>query len=64
MQMQVINYLLNKFCPVLIISFLVIYKFGLQAFEPYVIIGLLGYMNYFNYKVGYAMGVCESKNLL
>ena len=64
MNYQMINYLCNKFCPIFIISFLVVYKFGIQSLEPYIIIGLLIYMSHFNYKVGYAMGVCESKNLL
>ena len=58
------DYLLNKFCPIIIVSVLLFLKFEATSFEPYIIIGMMLYASHFNYKVGYAMGICEKKNLL
>lgn len=57
------NYLLNKFMPFLIIGALLFLNFGFYKFEPYIILALACYINCFNYKVGYSVGICESKGI-
>lgn len=64
MKTHVINYTLNKFCPLLIVGAVSFLNFGVNTFEPYLIIGMMTYASYFNYKVGYAVGICESKGLM
>ena len=64
MNTGMIDYMLNKFCPLLIVAVLCFLKMGANTFEPYIILGLMLYASYFNYKVGYAMGICESKGLI
>lgn len=61
--MMVLNFCLNKFCPILIISTLLFLNFGLFTFEPWAIIGLVLFAQKFHYKSGYAMAYCESKGI-
>jgi hypothetical protein len=60
---RIIDYSLNKFCPLLIIGFLLFYNFGYAKFEPYVIMGLIFFIERFNFKVGYAVAYCESMGI-
>ena len=41
----------NKFCPLLIIGFLLFYNFGYAKFEPYIILGLIYFIEKFNFNV-------------
>lgn len=59
-----INYTLNKFCPLLVVSFLVFLNFSFLAWEPYVIMFMFFFSQDFHYKSGYSMAVCEKHNLL
>lgn len=58
------NYILNKFCPILMIAFLVFFKFGYETWEPYVIMCLVFFSLNFHYKVGYSVALCEERGLL
>ncbi len=60
---MIVNYMLNKAMPFVIIAFLLFYKLGINSIESYLIIGLCFYICHFNYKVGYAVGICESKGI-
>ena len=59
----VINYCFNKACPFLIIVGLIFTKFELTTWEPYVIIGLVLFIDRFSFKVGYSVAYCESKGI-
>ena len=59
----VINYSLNKFCPVFIIAFLLFLNFGFTDWEPYIIIGLVFFIERFNFKTGYAVAYCETRGI-
>tara|TARA_R110000824_G_C15213286_1_gene676859 strand:+ start:830 stop:1066 length:237 start_codon:yes stop_codon:yes gene_type:complete len=48
-----LNHLCHKLFPYIIISFLIIGKFGLTTWEPYVIMGLIFFVDKYNYKIGY-----------
>ena len=61
---SVINYSLNKFCPIAVVAFLVFINFGFQTWEPYVIMGLVYFAQTFHYKVGYSVAICEERGLL
>lgn len=58
------DYILNKFCPLIVIAFICFFNFGFTKVEPYIILSMLLYSSYFNYKVGYSMGICEKNGLL
>jgi len=64
MNAAILDYSLNKFCPIIIVATLCFAKMGFNTVEPYAVLGMTLYASYFNYKVGYAMGICESKGLL
>jgi hypothetical protein len=64
MNQGIIDYILNKFCPLIIVTFIVFYNFGFGVIDPYIVLGMTLWISKFNYKVGYAMGICESKGLL
>ena len=59
----IFNYCLNKFCPFLIIGFLVFSNFGFFVWEPYAIIGLVVFVDRFSFKVGYSVAFCEERGI-
>ena len=59
-----VDYILNKFCPLLIVAVVCFMKMGPETFEPYIVMGMMIYASHYNYKVGYAMGICQSKGLI
>tara|TARA_R110002051_G_scaffold279307_1_gene340759 strand:+ start:277 stop:504 length:228 start_codon:yes stop_codon:yes gene_type:complete len=59
----VINYSLNKFCPLIIVAFLVFSNFELTRWEPYVIMLLIFFIERFSFKVGYSVAYCECKGI-
>jgi hypothetical protein len=61
---SIISYTLNKFCPLIIITVLSFIKMGFETFEPYIIIGLVFFIQHFSYKVGYAVAICEERGIL
>ena len=63
MNSTIINYAANKFCPWLIVGFLLFYNFGYMKMEPYIILGLMFFMERFNYKIGYSVAYCECKGI-
>ena len=60
---SIADYCLNKFCPFLIIAFLLFSKFELTTWEPYVIIGLILFIERFSFKVGYSVAYCEKRGI-
>lgn len=61
---SVLNYTLNKFCPIAVVSFLTFLNFGFLTWEPYIIVGLVAFAQNFHYKVGYSVAICEERGLL
>jgi hypothetical protein len=59
----IINYSLNKFCPWIIVGFLLFGTLGFFRWEPYVIMGLIFFIDKFSHKVGYSVAYCEKHNL-
>lgn len=61
---SVVNYSLNKFCPIAFVAFLTFFKMGFYTWEPYVIMALVLFATNFHYKVGYSVAICEERGLL
>tara|TARA_R110000824_G_scaffold113600_1_gene263418 strand:- start:1456 stop:1731 length:276 start_codon:yes stop_codon:yes gene_type:complete len=59
----IINYCLNRFCPWVIILTLISTSLELTDWRPYVIIGLIFFMDRFQFKVGYSVGYCEANGI-
>ena len=59
----VVNYVANKFAPLLIIGFLLFYSLGYETWEPYVVLGLTILIERFSFKTGYAVCYCEQKGI-
>lgn len=55
-----VDYILNRFCPYIIISFLLFTKFKFTDFEPYVIVGLVYYLDKFSFNVGHSVGAYQN----
>jgi hypothetical protein len=60
----VLNYVLNKYCPIAVIGVLLFLNMGFIMWEPYVIMGLVWFVSSFSFKVGYSVAICEEKGLL
>jgi energy-coupling factor transporter transmembrane protein EcfT len=63
MRGAILDYCLNKFCPLLIILALLFLNFNYGDWIPYVIFGLIIYVERFSFKVGYSVGFCEKNNI-
>ena len=59
----IINYSLNKFCPLLVIGFIVFSQFGIATWEPWVVMGMVLFAERFNYNSGYAVAYCEKRGI-
>jgi len=57
----ILEYVMNKFCPYAIIAFLVFWSIGFDNFVPYVVMGLIYYIDRFSFKTGHAVAVCEER---
>lgn len=60
----VIDYCANKYCPLFLVGLLLFTSFSVDDWRMYVIGGLVLYIQHFNWKVGYSVGVCEKHGLI
>lgn len=61
---DVVNYLLNKFMPFIVLGAVLFLSLGFKTWEPYVVLGLTGYIAHFHYGEGFSVAYCEENNLL
>ena len=59
----IVNYALNRFCPMLILAFLMLSNFSFNNWQLYAAIGLMIFMDKYQFKVGYSVGYCEASNI-
>ena len=52
-----LNYVLNKFMPLLLVSFVLFYTIGFNSFVPYLVIGFFIFSNKYSFLCGYADAV-------
>jgi len=55
----ILNYCFNRFCPLIILAWLIWSHFSFSDWVPYVMSGLILFVDRFQYKVGYSVGYCE-----
>ncbi|MAG59316.1 hypothetical protein CMO96_00810 [Candidatus Woesebacteria bacterium] len=59
----IIDYCLNRFCPPLIIGFLLWSHFAIDNWKPYAIMAMYLFAERFHYNVGYAVGYCKREGI-
>ena len=59
----ILNYCLNRFCPFLVLAFLLFSNFLLTQWELYAILASIIFIDRFQFKVGYSVGYCEAKGI-
>ncbi|MBN86493.1 MAG: hypothetical protein CL885_03110 [Dehalococcoidia bacterium] len=59
----IINYSLNRFCPLLVIGFIVFAHFGISTWEPWVVMGMVLFIERFHFNTGYAVAFCEERGI-
>lgn len=59
----IVNYCLNRFCPLMVIAFIVFANFGLETWEPWVVMGMVLFVERFHYNTGYAVAFCEERGI-
>ena len=55
---SIINYSLNKFCPYVVISFLLFYESEFSLIRSLIIIGLCMFVDKFSFKAGFSYAYC------
>ena len=63
MNQAVVNYVLNRFCPIIIVGLLLLSNFSLTNWQLYVTISLMIFMDKYQFKVGYSVGFCEASGI-
>jgi hypothetical protein len=63
MNTAVLNYSLNRFCPILLLGALILSNFSLTDWQVYVTIALMIFMDKYQFKVGYSVGYCEAAGI-
>jgi hypothetical protein len=59
----IVNYTLNKFCPYIIILFLLFYNTELDPMRAILIIGACIFVDKFAFKAGYSYAYCKKHNI-
>ena len=54
--MAFLEYALNKYMPLALVTFICFYTLGYETWEPFVVVGLMLFSNHFNFKCGYVHG--------
>ena len=60
---NIINYSLNKFCPYLIILFVLFYNSNLEPLRSFIILGACIFVDKFAFKAGYSYAYCIKNNI-
>ena len=61
---RVLNYTLNKFCPMILTGVILIISFGFYTWEPYAVMSLLLFAQHYHFKVGYSVAICEERGYI
>lgn len=59
----IINYSLNKFCPYIVIMFVLFYNSNFDIFRALVVIGACIFVDKFAFKAGYSYAYCKKNNI-
>ena len=59
----VIDYSLNRFCPIAMVIAIIFLNFSLDNWQLYALGTLLFFMDRYQFKVGYSVGYCEASGI-
>ena len=59
----IVNYTLNKFCPYIVIGFLLLYNSDIDIIRSVIILGACLFIEKFSFKTGYPVAYCEKNNI-
>jgi mannose/fructose/N-acetylgalactosamine-specific phosphotransferase system component IIC len=59
----IINYTLNKFCPYILIGFLLLYNSDIDIIRSTIILGACIFIEKFSFKTGYSVAYCKKNNI-
>jgi len=59
----ILNYCLNRFCPIILVGFFILSAFSLTDWKLYALSGLIFFMDRFQFKIGYSVGYCDAKGI-
>ena len=59
----ILNYSLNKFCPYLIILFVLLYNTDFSLLRTGIILGTCVFLDKFSFKAGYSYAYCIKNNI-
>ncbi len=59
----VLNYCLNKYVPYLFVGFVLFWHLSYESWAPYVILGLVFFIDKFSFRTGYSVAYCEKRGI-
>lgn len=59
----IVNYTLNRFCPMIILGFIIFSNFALDNWHLYALVALMVFMDKYQFKIGYSVGFCEGRGI-
>lgn len=63
MNIHLVNFALNKFCPYIAIGILLFYNSGLDIYRSIGIMAACYFVDKFSFKTGYSVAFCEKNNI-
>lgn len=60
---NIINYSLNKFCPYIIIAFLLFYNSELDPLRAVIVLAACLFVDKFAFRAGYSYAYCKKHNI-
>jgi len=63
MKTYLINYTLNKFCPYIIILFLLFYNSGIDPIRAFIVFAACIFVDKFAFNVGLSVAYCKKNNI-
>ena len=58
---SVINYMLNRFMPYILVASILCFKCGFDSYVPYLVLGLMWFSSHFSFGCGVASSVVDSE---
>lgn len=60
---NIINYSLNKFCPYIVIAFLLFYNSELDPLRAVIVLSACLFVDKFAFRAGYSYAYCKKHNI-
>ena len=63
MKVHYVNYILNKFCPYLVLFIALFWNSNMNPLNSIIAIAACFFIDKFSFKTGYSVAYCESNNI-